>query len=274
MLFCRPDMLDFNRLAILLSQVIGLTPGEFDRVYRSFRGSFERLCVSPFRDDFLRRPVSLVNSLLVDSALIQHAGIDLPCWLETAPTARRIMILGQDPLRDDRYFSTEGGPAVVIGTPYSTHSASLRERGNSGRYWKIMRHLLGAGYGLYLTDVSKFWAREHSVPASAEGVYRELLQSELNLIAVPGSTTVVVAFGKRAAAFLLGRAFPETMKIGHTKAEIFSVGSVHVLPVLHPSPQNGGILKGYLRVNDVDPAQGVEGIAEVITRSIGRLERR
>jgi hypothetical protein len=64
------------------------------------------------------------------------------------------------------------------------------------------------------------------------------------------------------------------MKIGHAKAEIFSFGSINVLPVLHPSPQNEGILKGYLRANDVDPAQGVVGIAEVIMKTIGRLEHR
>lgn len=103
----------------------------------------------------------------------------------------------------------------MIGTPCSTHSASLRERGNSARYWKIMRHLIGAGHSLYLTDVSKFWARDHRVPASAERVYRALLQSELTCI-----------------------------------------------------------LKGYLRANDVDPAMGVVGLAEVITKAIAQLERR
>jgi hypothetical protein len=44
--------------------------------------------------------------------------------------------------------------------------------------------------------------------------------------------------------------------------------------VLHPSPQNEGILKGYLRANDVDPAMGVVGLAEVITKAIAQLERR
>jgi hypothetical protein len=253
-----------------LSQVIALTPAEIEHTYHHFRASFDRVSKSPFRDDYVRLPVGLVNSALVGSALVQHAGTDLPCWLEASPTAHRLIILGQDPLRDDRYFSTEDGPAVVIGTPYSTHSASLRERGNSARYWKIVRHLIGAGHSLYLTDVSKFWARDHRVPPSAEPVYRALFQSEQDLISRPGSTTVVVAFGRRAAEFALGRKCPD-LKIGSAKAELRSTGSATVLPVLHPSPQNEGILNAYLRANDVDPAMRVMGIAEVITKTIAQL---
>lgn len=273
MLFCRPDMLDFGRLATLLSQVIAVTPAEIEHMYQRFRNSFDRRSNSPFRDDYVRLPVGLVNSELVDSAPLRHPGIDFPCWLEGSPTARRIIILGQDPLRDDRYFSTEDRPAVVIGTPYSTHSASLRERGISARYWRIMRHLIGAGYSLYLTDVSKFWAEDHRVPASAERMYRALLHSELNLISRLGSTTVVVAFGRRAAEFMLGRIAADT-KIGSAKAELRSTVSALVLPVLHPSKQNGGRLKEYLRANDVDPAMDVVGIAEVITKTITQLNGR
>ena len=272
MLFCRPDMIDFRSLSDLLSRVITLTPAEFEGVYQGLRSSFDRLSDSPFRDDFVRRPVALVSSTLVHSAALEHPGIDLPCWIEIAPSGHRIILLGQDPLRDDRYFSIEDKSTVVIGTPYSAHSASLRERGNSARYWKIMRHLLGAGYNLYLTDVSKFWARDHKVPPSAEQTYRMILQGELDLLAPSGSAAFVVAFGTRASAFLLGPAFPVTAKIA--KAKIFTAGPVNVLPVLHPSPQNEGVLKGYLRANDVDPAQGVVGIAEVITRTIERFMHR
>lgn len=220
----------------------------------------------------MRKPVALVNSELVQSSNPEHPGIDLPCWLDASRTGQRIILLGQDPLRDDKYFPTslKDELSVVIGTPYSVHSGSLRRQGNNPRYWGIISHLLDAGYNLYLTDVSKFWARGQRIRPSIDRTYRLILQGEFELIAPSGSPPLIVAFGKRAAAFLLGADFPVTKKIGSAQAQIFSRGTISVLPVLHPSPQNEGILKGYLRTNEVDPDQGVLGIAEVIAKTISR----
>jgi len=272
-IFCRPGFIDLRRLYERLRQVIALSPTEFDRVYQALRNTFDRPSDSPFLHDFVRKPIALVNPELLQSPNPEHPGIDLPCWLETSGSDRRIILLGQDPLRDDRYFphASQSEPSVVIGTPYSVHSASLRRQGNNPRYWGIISKLLAAGYNLYLTDVGKFWARGQRARAASARTYRMILEEEFALSAPSGSPSLIVTFGKQAAAFLLGADYPATTKIGKETAQIFSRGPIRVLPVLHPSPQNEGILKAYLRANEVDPDQGVSGIAEVITKTISRF---
>src|SRR5258706_2978366 len=152
MIFCRPDFVDSARLFQLLSDVIALTPAEFAAVYDDFRRSFAQSGASPFRDDFVRKPLALVNRKL-RPAHPPHAGIDLPCWIEAPQSEQTLVLLGQDPLRDGRYFFSKHQREVVLGTPYSAHSAYLRDCHPSNRYWRIIRHLHEAGYNLYLSDV-------------------------------------------------------------------------------------------------------------------------
>lgn len=270
MIFCRPDFFDSARLFQLLREVIALTPADFASVYDKFRRSFEQSGDSPFRDDFVRKPLALVDSTLrpPDPA---HPGIDLPCWIEAPQSDQALILLGQDPLRDGRYFIANSHREVVLGTPYSAHSAILRERHPSRRYWTIIHYLHEAGYNLYLTDIRKFWPPATTGLSSAARLNAAILDAELDLIRPPGPPPLVVAFGKQAATFLLGADFPLTTKIGNAKAQIFSRGANRVLPVLHPSPQNEGILKAYLRANEVDASLGVPGIAEVIAKTISRF---
>lgn len=159
---------------------------------------------------------------------------------------------------------------MVIGTPYSVHSQSLRRWGNNPRYWRLIRTLLDAGSSLYLTDVVKFWVRGQGarLPLSADHLYRSILEREIDLVA----PSLVVAFGTRAAQSLLGRDFSAGKKISNARAETFPVRNTYVLPVLHPSPRNTPILPTYLRANDIDPRKGVDGITEIITNTLSRLK--
>lgn len=203
---------------------------------------------------------------------LTHPGIDLPCWIQTSNPHQTIVLLGQDPLRDDTYFGVPSeDPYIVIGTPYSVHSRSLRRWRNNPRYWAPISELLNAGYRIYLTDIFKFWFRGQRVRPSAEATYRTLLHGELSLLTSAGPPPIVVAFGQRAAAFLLGPDFTAGRKIANSKAEIFAAGTIRVLPVLHPSPQNARMLPDYLRANDVDPTKGTAGLAEVITKAVSHI---
>src|SRR5712664_1442631 len=124
MIFCRPDFVDSSRLFQLLKDVIALTPADFAAVYDEFRRSFAQSGASPFQDDFVRKPLALVNRKLRE-AHPTHPGIDLPCWIEARDADQTLVLLGQDPRRNDRYFLTKKKRDVVIGTPYSVHSADL-----------------------------------------------------------------------------------------------------------------------------------------------------
>jgi hypothetical protein len=266
MIFCRPDFVDSARLFQLLTDVIALTPDAFATVYSQFRRSFEQSGDHPHHHDFVRKSLTLVNRKL-RPAHPMFPGIDLPCWIEAPESDQTLVLLGQDPLRNGKYFLTKNQREVVLGTPYSAHSASLRERHPSHRYWTIIRQLHDAGYNLYLTDVRKFWSSATTASSSATRLNEAILESELDLVAPRGSATIVVTFGHDAAV-ALGAAFPGV----NAQAQIFSPDNRMVLPVLHPSPRIlQRRLNDYLLANKVNPAAHVGGIAKVIIKTIRRF---
>jgi hypothetical protein len=278
--FCNPDSIDQRRLFELLARVIRLDHAEFASVYRALRHSFDQTSEAPFRDDYIRKPLALVNPDLLASANSLHPGIDLPCWIEAPTSNQTIVLLGQDPLRDEGYFTGPAAtqPYVVIGTPYSVHSRALRTWRNNPRYWTVISDLLGAGYNVYLTDIVKFWAAGQRAPRpSAADMYRTILRGELDLVSRSGRPAFVVAFGNSAAHALdalLGTALLAGKRLTDSRAEVVSVGSTRVIRVLHPSPQNTPILPDYLAANDVDPAKGVAGLADVIKQAMARFKPR
>jgi len=153
--FCNPESLDSPKLFDLLGRIIRLDHAEFTGVYHTLRRAFEQTTVVPFQKDYVRKALTLINPDLLPAANPVHPGIDLPCWIEVPNSNQTIVLLGQDPLRDADYFTAPAGtpPYVVIGTPFSVHSQALRTTGNQPRYWAVIERLLGAGYGLYLTEV-------------------------------------------------------------------------------------------------------------------------
>jgi hypothetical protein len=177
MIFCNPDFIDSRKLYQLLTGVLDLHASAFGRVYEDLQSSFERTSESPFLDDFVRRPVALVNPDLLPGTSLTHPGIDLPCWIQAANVKQTIVLLGQDPLRDESYFHVPSeDPYVVIGTPYSVHSRSLRQWRNKPRYWAPIKDLLDLGYSIYLTDIFKFWFRGQTLKPSGEDTYRMILR--------------------------------------------------------------------------------------------------
>jgi hypothetical protein len=81
MIFCNPDFIDSRKLYHLLTGVLDLNASAFGRVYEDLQSSFERTSESPFLDDFVRRPVALVNpDLLPGTSLtvLDVVGADSP----------------------------------------------------------------------------------------------------------------------------------------------------------------------------------------------------
>jgi hypothetical protein len=272
--FCKFESLDSPVLFNLLAGIIRLDQAEFARVYQTLRRSFEEKSAAPFEKDYARKSLAVVNPDLLPSRSAVYPGIDLPCWLEAPNATQTIVLLGQDPLRDARYFTpgAEQPPYVVIGTPYSVHSRALWTWHNHPRYWAVIDDLLGAGFALYLTDIWKFWAEGQRAPhASAAHTYRTILRQEVDLLSRSGKPVFVVALGNSAAAALLDPTYLAGTSLRHSQAEVVVTNSMRVIRVLHPSPQNEPILSDYLRANDVDPAKRVAGIAEVIRRAIARF---
>ncbi len=279
MTFCRSEAIDCGELFGLLNRLINLSPIEFDKVYDQFRGSFRQKSGPPkltLKHDFIRKPLSLVEREFKPAKVAVYPGIDLPCWIEMATNAPLIILLGQDSLRDDSYFREHTAePYVVIGTPHGVHSRAFWDYRNSPRYWAVICYLLNKGYNLYLTDVFKFWYEDVTRAAAEKESYRSILEQEFKVVGAYCSDTIVVAFGKIVAEFLLDADWA-WRNISNARAEIFpgkEIRGIRVLPVMHPSRNTEPRLRDYLPANGVDPnaydpKKRVAGIGEVIVRAI------
>jgi hypothetical protein len=276
--FCSPDAIDYEGVFRLWTNgVIRLDRVEFDKVYRHFRRSFAQKTGRPkdaLVKDFIHWPLSSVNRELLPAAGmsgVKLPGIDLPCWIGVAQSDRRIILLGQESLRSDKFFcgaTADSAPCVSIGTPYGVHSRALWKYNHCPRYWEIICYLLRAGYSIYLTDAFKFWYKNVTYNA-AEVVgrtYRNILKQEFEVIKGSGPETLVVVFGQRVAEFLdPGRDSLARGSISKTRAEICDVHGMRMLRVLHPSPRvPQEVLTQFLDINGVDSNAGVEGIGKVI----------
>lgn len=100
-------------------------------------------------------------------------GIDVPIlWtLNQYKDSKNIILLAQDPLRDNDYWNyaeeMRHDTHVIIGTPYALHISEdtkrkpviankRAKRYNVGVYWAIIENLCKQGYNVYCTDIFKY----------------------------------------------------------------------------------------------------------------------
>ena len=104
-------------------------------------------------------------------------GIDVPVlWtLNQDKDSKNIILLAQDPLRDNDYWNyaeeMQHDTHVIIGTPYALHisentirkpvtAKNRAKRYNVGVYRAIIENLCEQGYNVYCTDIFKYYMRE------------------------------------------------------------------------------------------------------------------
>ena len=104
-------------------------------------------------------------------------GIDVPVlWtLNLDKDSKNIILLAQDPLRDNDYWNyaeeMQHDTHVIIGTPYALHisentkrkpvtAKNRAKRYNVGVYRAIIENLCEQGYNVYCTDIFKYYMRE------------------------------------------------------------------------------------------------------------------
>lgn len=104
-------------------------------------------------------------------------GIDVPVlWtLNQYKDSKNIILLAQDPLRDNDYWNyaeeMQHDTHVIIGTPYALHisentiqkpvtAKNRAKRYNVGVYRAIIENLCEQGYNVYCTDIFKYYMRE------------------------------------------------------------------------------------------------------------------
>lgn len=143
-------------------------------------------------------------------------GLDLPTWFNLKNNDKRIMLIAQDPLRDNRWYSdVDKFPkgktgsredyvctGALVSSPFGLHDRSWRENKRGGGRMKLLvEELIGCGYGVYLTDCRKYFVYDHKESAeyskAKKDRYKKILQKEIDII----KPACIVAMGNLAYAY-------------------------------------------------------------------------
>lgn len=133
--------------------------------------------------------------------------LDIPTWFNlNESTKYRIMIIAQDPLRNPKWYWHD--PGVSCSSPFGLQSKIWRKRGGN-RMATLIELLIETGFGIYLTDSHKFFARGWSSSDKAAPLaklakedsvlahYRDILSEEIDIV----KPDVILAMGTAAQDF-------------------------------------------------------------------------
>jgi hypothetical protein len=175
------------------------------------------------------------------------SGIDFPIWFDNdnlnnfSNDKKRIMVIGIDPLRNERSFNEVGANKyedVIIGTPYALHNLNVRN-GRTKNYWSFIEGL-AIKHFVYLTDIYKVFFYTDSSKVERSYVYYrnsnriemhiELLEREIELV----KPDLIITLGAETYRNLFpGRKAP---KLSATVENNISLRSnFPVLPMVHLS---------------------------------------
>ena len=170
------------------------------------------------------------------------SGIDVPVlWTpDTGEAPRTVLLLAQDPLRDEDYWDKiycgddglemEHSQSVIIGTPYALHlkaetmnarmSNGKKKRWNIGIYRRLIEAIVEKGYNVYCTDIFKYYFQGHNLDIS--DFDRNILNAE------------ICRLNKLGLSHIICMGNPAKRSI----AEIKTDKSVPVINTLHPRARN------------------------------------
>lgn len=140
-------------------------------------------------------------------------GLDLPTWFNLKNNDRRIMLVAQDPLRGNTWYSDvdkfpKGKTGrkedyicidALVASPFGLHGKSWRDKKNGGgRMALLVEKLIEHGYGVYLTDCRKYFVYDHKESAEyskeKKSIYKAILQKEIGIV----NPQRIVAVGNEA----------------------------------------------------------------------------
>ena len=172
----------------------------------------------------------------------RFCGIDLPVWIAGDSITCQVMIISQDPLRNEDSFMHPANPEkdCVLSTPWAAHLKFQLPKGEkTTQTMRKMRQLTTAltekGVSLYLTDLYKTFFQ---MPDKRKSVlcwkkedrerHREILKEEITLV----NPDLIVVFGHQALGAL------HTMFVGDGHKDyihIFKDLDKLVLHLVHPA---------------------------------------
>ena len=187
-------------------------------------------------------------------------GIDLPSWFGNYNN-KKIVVLGIDPLRDEKTFKKENNADiykdVIIGTPYSLNVKDERDS-NSAKYWAFVDGLVQTNYFVYCTDIYKtyYFDKLNETRSYNDSDYtknrnhRDLLIAELELI----KPDLIITLVSIAHTKLLMKKCPTiSQSILSTKSFIeLNAQKVDVYTMMHLGNSRGRNMKKFFDANGID----------------------
>lgn len=167
--------------------------------------------------DTITIPIPITHTNFIDLTMREKKrgaiGLDLPVWFNLRGNSKRIMLVAQDPLRGNVWYSDieefpDGKKGckedyicidALVATPFGLHNRSWREnKRGGGRMRLLVEKLIESNYGVYLTDCRKYFVYDHKesaiYSASKIELYRNILRKEIEII----NPTCIVAMGNQA----------------------------------------------------------------------------
>lgn len=176
-----------------------------------------------YYEDTITIPISITHPDFIDltTRTVKRGaiGLDLPTWFNLKDNDRRVMILAQDPLRDNTWYSdidkldSDTSDKIgcredyiclgaLVSSPFGLHNKSWRDKKNGGGRMKaLVEILIERGYGIYLTDCRKYYVYDASESAKyskgKKEIYKTILHKEIDII----NPRSIVALGNQAYSY-------------------------------------------------------------------------
>ncbi|MBX2960710.1 MAG: uracil-DNA glycosylase family protein [Flavobacteriales bacterium] len=250
--FCKNTSLSEKIKKEVLPLFLNLEESQVECLYQYFSMEYQ---TDPYSDNMLiKQELNIIKETYLikkDINSLHYFGIDIPCWFNINESSKNIMIIGLDPLRNQKKYKDK----LEFGTPYAFHIKSVREK-NTKKYFDFVEGL-AINYGVYITDASKIFYKEKLTNKRSTNckifwgneLHFKVLKKEIELV----KPKLIITLGVVPAHMLSGFRVKTTDKINldlTTYEDNFGLIPLICLP--HLSNANNSNINKFLNINITD----------------------
>lgn len=247
--------------------------------YPDFRKMYELENEKKNWNAYLKKPISNVINLTVGLDSPTKCGIDFPILFSKENNDSTIIIIAQDPLRNDsKYFSENNAKEdedVIIGTPFSLHQKYFRNHFHN--FFSLIQLLVEEkNWNVYITDSFKLFANGSidNKDFKNNPKHKEILLAEFDFIECKNlqKNSLVIASGKEAAKIVI-KLFNKTALVPKANAKtdlIELTNKQSLLPVVHFTGNGSIWWKKFFEANSV-PTYYKEGYKCLIKKYLAEV---
>lgn len=247
-------------IEIIQNNIINLSDVQLKSLYNYWRDE------NPHKnsDEWIQNKDLISTAQQIPPNAFLH-GVDLPYWFGDINARAKIMIMGIDPLRNEKTFEScaaDKEKNVLIGTPYAVHSQKMR-KGKTKEYWNFINELAQNNF-VYLTDIYKTFFYTDSTKKTRSYVYyrkaavqhsaREIIAKEIAVV----KPDIIITLGAETFTKLTDKKLIKkiTGNIHDNIAYLEEYPALPILPMVHLSGSTFQNVKNTFVNNNL---QNVEG---------------